>query len=321
MEILSLPDLGPEHEVSIAVLRANAFSDLDGTALLRKKIAQGIPYAPYGGLYAVQGDEVVSMIEVPRLRFTRPRGIELMGGLAYVCTLPRVARQGLAGALIQEFFRREESAGIRRVFLWTGRHLVAHSLYVRLGFVDVFETPVFSREVGEPSPMPSGYASRPAEQGDLAPLERLRAEAFARSVGFVERFPGFLRSWVGSGLVTLPEILVLERGGERAGYALLREAWPPGARQCFEMVVSSPEDRSPLLAAVEARSRHAWLSLLANPRAGWSALLASAGYRGSEDRWGVLMAKDLRRPKSVAELREELGCDRPDFVAQQLDTF
>ena len=138
VQILTLEELRPEHEAGVAGLRYIAHSDLYGTEVLRRWRDWGFPLADYLALYAVEGDDVLATVEVHRPRFVLPRGVETVAGLAYVATRPRSARQGLAQRLISEVFEREKSAGLRWVLLWTGKHNVAHGLYEKLGFSDVW---------------------------------------------------------------------------------------------------------------------------------------------------------------------------------------
>jgi GNAT superfamily N-acetyltransferase len=322
LRLLTLAELGPEHEAGIAMLRWKAFNDLIGAEWLRRRVALGFPYADYGGLYAADGNDVLAMVEVNRPKFALRAGVETIGGFAYVCTRPSVSRMGLMKKLLKEALSREEAAGIRWMFHCTGRGLVAHALYERLGFMDVgavTEAYGFCRPESRQT-LTAGYSVRQPEKKDLESLDLLHDEFAKGRFGFSSRPKGHLSRWVESGGIALSSILMMARDGVPVAYAVTK---PQGERSIggFEMVAPGPEDRVPLLQALESRADGNWLVVGCSPSNVWEPLLAERGYRVTRDTWGVCMAMPLGRELSAGEMRHELGADDPGFIFHLLDSF
>lgn len=320
MQIFSLSELGPEHEIGVAALQEAAFGYLGGTQDLRRKISLGIPYSSYAALYAVEGSEVLSMVEVPRMIFLTRHGPVLMGGFACVCTRPDQARRGVATSVLTEVLRREREDGIRYMLLWTGRAMVAHSLYERLGFTDVFATPAAYRRITSKSEPPAGYSVGNPNEDELVTLESLRDEMARGRLGFSPRFKGLIRALVKSGAHSLSNILTISKGGGIVGYAILRPT-DPASQRSWEMVAPALEDRIPLVKAVESKMTEGWFMFTTCPGDVWSSVAVQCGYEIRPSRWGTLMACQLDGKLGDRELRHELGTDDPSFIAQEADNF
>jgi GNAT superfamily N-acetyltransferase len=320
MQVRSLDELGPEHELGVAILRDRAFGEPNGTGRLRRKIELGYPYAPYRGLYVVEGAAVHAMIEMRRLRFTSRKGEETMGGLAYVSTRPGVARMGLARGLIAEALTREKSEGIDHVLLWTGRSMVAHALYEKLGFVDVLSPPLAYHQVPGDTLSPPGYVLRTPEPVELPVLEALHSQMAQGGFGFTSRYPGAIAGWIGAGKGALSDVHVLERAGTIVGYSLTRDMGGGGLRS-WESISPHEGDRLALLQALEGLSRGRLISISPMPTAAWGEMLSRRGYVLSKDSWGTLMALTIGAPSPPFEMRQALGTDDPHFLCQLLDDF
>jgi GNAT superfamily N-acetyltransferase len=318
--ILTLKELGAEYETGVATLRFRAFGEMGGAEILRRRIAQGSSYSDYAALYAVDEDELLSMVEVPRMTFTSKEGTEPCSGLAYVSTRPKVAHRGISKRLVEEVISREKAAGSHWMLLWTGRALVAHSFYERLGFRDVWQWPHGIRQVPEHQDPPAGYTLRAPEMKELGSLEELREDVAKGRLGFVQRHKGYLTRSVKLGESPLSDIMALFKGKNSVGYALLRSSYL-GTFTCGEMVASTPENRAALVQALESRTAGNWLSLNSSPHEMWAPLLSGRGYQVSTDSWGVLMALPLTKELTVDQMRNQLGTNEPGFISQAMDTF
>ena len=319
VQILTLEELRPEHEAGVAGLRYIAHSDLYGTEVLRRWRDWGFPLADYLALYAVEGDDVLATVEVHRPRFVLPRGVETVAGLAYVATRPRSARQGLAQRLISEVFEREKSAGLRWVLLWTGKHNVAHGLYEKLGFSDVWATRRALRRVPGAVSLPSGYSAREALEADLPILDALQGTMAQGRPGFSARPRGHLSRCCRADLAGLRDLMVLEYAGRPVGYGLLRKAWEGFTG--WESVVEAATHREALLRALEGRAADRWLVLGTTPTDLWEDACRKEGFQILPDSYGVLMARPVVDLLSPAERPRVLGTDRPGFICQAFDFF
>lgn len=148
---------------------------------------------PYGFCMVEAGKVVgfAGVMEIPVQ--TRDRGIEKAGGFFAVATMPGYVRQGVATRLLErghEYFREQ---GFRFAFLFTAHTLVAHSLYVRLGYEDL---PVVRGQIARafkvlPKAKPAKLRKKRLNYGRV---ERLALEATAGRYGFSVRGPGWLKA-------------------------------------------------------------------------------------------------------------------------------
>lgn len=319
VQIRTLDELQPEHELGVTALRYLAFRELYGTDVLRTWKRLGFPMAGYTALYAVDGSQVLATVEVHRPWFTTPEGTSRATGLAYVSTRPHATRRGLATRLVSEVIERQRAEGDLWALLWCGRHHVSHAVYERVGFSDVWESPRGFRRVAAGAKLPEGYQERTAREEDLPVLEELRDQMARGRTGFARRDPGHLTRFWKSDQLPLEELVVLEEHGRPVGYATLSKNLD--GFQGSENVVAEERHRDPLLRALEARAGGKWLVLGASPYSWWGPVLHERGYSILRDSFGALMAYPLQEAVPVRKRAAQLGSDREGFISLSTDNF
>lgn len=112
------------------------------------------------GFCALENGCVVGYVGVMDLATRTLEGAtEYIGGLYGVATLPSHVRQGISTALINRAHQHFEGKSYRFSLLGTSRTLVAHSLYEKLGYEDLFEIPSAYKMI-----RPRGTASKQKKQ-------------------------------------------------------------------------------------------------------------------------------------------------------------
>lgn len=94
------------------------------------------------GFYAVENGRIIGHVGVMDLA-TRALGgtAEPVGGVFGVATLPGFTRRGISTALMSTAHRYFKEKDYRFSFLFTSHALIAHALYLKLGYVDLIEYP------------------------------------------------------------------------------------------------------------------------------------------------------------------------------------
>ena len=319
VEIVPFDDAYREHRSALVSLHYHAWGGLDDLASIRTARRSGFPFTPYLGLYAREGDALLSAVIVSRYRVTTPDGPETVAGIEMVMTRPDAMRRGLAGYLLREVHRRERSDGQRLSLLCTGRSNLARELYLKLGYQDIFYPRATLRYVDGPATRsPPGYRVRRARASDASALARLHRRANAGSLGFAQRNPRSYRLRFLSGNVAARNLFVAERSGRIEGYATL-EAHPTWNRAA-EVIAPTPDVRSALMATLERRSRARWL------------VLGSGWFGGDNDpelarfgpltpSYGVMMACPLAPALRGRDLYQWLRSESRPFACQLLDLF
>ncbi len=318
MRILTYDELPARAEPQRIALTQAAFSEVLGRETVRRLRAVSAVPAPYFGLYAVDGDELLGQLMVLRLRYRGPDGDVPVCGLTSVTTRFDQRRRGLAARLIDEAHRREREAGARYALLWTSPGWFAHPLYEKLGYRDVYLPPLAVRELAPRVAAASGRL-RPARRNELAKLERLHRDLARDRLGFVDRPRGSLRLGVELDALGLARLRVLEVDGEVVGYALVAR----GDRQlrCGELV-ASPEHRASLLRGLE-REAAPGVVVLGNTVVEdlRDELRTRRYYVGAGREWRALMAARLDRSGDGPPQPDKLGTNRAGFLCMSLDRF
>ena len=92
------------------------------------------------GFCAVEDEHVVGFVGVMDMATKNVKSdLEHVGGIYGVATLPGYTRRGICSALMEHAHQYFSEKGYRFSLLTTSHSLVAHALYEKLGYVDLFE--------------------------------------------------------------------------------------------------------------------------------------------------------------------------------------
>lgn len=319
IEIVDFDDAYRHYRDALVSLHYSAWGGLDDLALARQARRSGFPFASYLGVYAREGDRLLSAVFVSHYPLTTPEGPEAVAGIELLMTRPDAMRRGLAGQLLREVHLRERSSGIRLSLLCTGRSNLAHELYLKLGYQDIYSPRTTLRYIDRPtSKTPRFIRVRRARASDASALARVHRRANAGALGFTRRYPGSFRVRFLSGTIATRNLLVAEHHGRVEGYATLEphRSWSRAA----EVVAPTPDVRRALMATLERRSKGRWL------------VFASDWFSGDNDpelirhtpllpSYAVMMACPLAPELRRRNLYEWLRSGGRPFACQLLDMF
>ncbi len=277
----------------------------------------GYPATDYFGIYAVEGGEVLSAVRVIRFPFTTPNGVGQVAGVQGVVTRRDTGRKGLARKLLEEVHRREEASGKKFAMLWTGRSMVAHGLYEKLGYVDVYSPELAIRRIPRNTTKPTGYRLRKARRDDFRPIERLHAEATKGRLGFTPRTPRYIEIVVQLGFASLEGLMVIEKRGEPVGYAQMQKVF--GLPRVEELFLLSDAEPDQVLSLLEVGARGGWCAFRNTTVRDHLGLLKARGYAMTNLAYYGLLAKPLDGGRHDMAL--ELGTTSPRFTCQAFDYF
>ena len=319
IEIVDFDDAYRDNRNALVSLHYSAWGGLDDLASALDARRSGFPFASYLGVYAREGDALLSAVFVSHYPLTTPDGPETAAGIELVMTRPDAIRRGLAGQLLREVHRRERSAGLRLSLLCTGRSNLAHELYLKLGYQDIFQPRTALRYIDRPTSQALPIIRvRRARASDAPALARVHRRANAGALGFTRRHPRSFRIRFLSGTAAARNLLVAERDGRVAGYATLEphRTWSRAA----EVIAPTPDVRRALMATLERNSRGRWL------------VFASDWFSGDDDpeliqytpllpTYAVMMACPLAPELRRRNLFQWFRSSGRPFACQLLDMF
>jgi GNAT superfamily N-acetyltransferase len=319
VQLLTYDELRPEMAPTLALTHMGSFGDpplpRDNQLYRRAGIL-----APYGGVFAVEGAQVVGQTYVLRFPFRFPDGPGTMGGIAAVTTRADRGGRGVARRVLEEVHRREREDGVDRVALWTNRSWAAHRLYEKLGYRDIYHPPVAARWLGTRANPPAKRTVRRARPGDLAAMEELHTRVTADRWGFTPRPARWLRveAKVVGKTYLAPFWVVLERG-RLVGYAQIHVA--ASRAYCGELIAATSAAGETLRRHVERLAKGKWAVFDRTVATDRRALLRRLGYAEVGRAWYVLMGATPRAPKDVRTTTRTFGADDPRWCSMSCDRF
>lgn len=241
------------------------------------------------GFCAVENGHVVGFVGVMDLATRNLDGnVEYVGGVYGVATLPSHVRKGISTTLMNrahEYFRER---GYRFSFLTTSHTIVAHSMYVKLGYSDLWERPTAYKILESKRIKP--VAKEKARKIDYDRLLRIYNRCVKDKTGFVVRDKSHLVMFKKFEGFSGKECIVGEDG-----YVLFKASFGgPWVKATLirELVAANEKEMSRLVGLVEARAKDIVLdrtvmndSLLNVYR--------SRGYTTQNRSHGVMMIKPL----------------------------
>ena len=288
-----------------------------GFSRMARARKMGYSAADYFGVYAVEGNEILSAVRVIKVPFTTPNGVERIVGIQGVVTRRDQGRTGLARNLLEEVHRREKGAGTKFALLWTGRGQVAHNLYEKLGYVDVY-TPELA--VGRTSKNPvtsNGYRMRKARSTDFGLIEKLHTEGTKGRPGFTPRPAKVIELAIRLGFAGLDTLRIITKNRRPVGYAQVERilGWP----RLEELLLLPEAEPEAVLSLLEAEAHGGWYALRNTAVREHLDLLRRRGYSTSNLAYYSLLAKPLDRENH--DMTKELGATSRRFTCQAFDYF
>ncbi|UCG42894.1 MAG: GNAT family N-acetyltransferase [candidate division WOR-3 bacterium] len=238
------------------------------------------------GFAALDKSRLVGFVGVMDIRVrTLDRGVETIGGIHGVATDPNFARTGIATRLFPYAHRHFRRKGYRFSFLCTGRNLVGHNLYRKLGYTD---TPLADRLTAYRIYRPrKAKRRRKPKRIDYRRMERVFAQVMKDRTGFSVRFPHWAR--IKAKMQRFQPGSAIIRPG---GYALFEER-----RRTIEILDFHAVDRAAyqdVLSRVKARGKAVlWDPYVSDPML--EQLYRDEGCEFRRGRWFTVMCKPLAR--------------------------
>jgi GNAT superfamily N-acetyltransferase len=319
MRIVEHDELPSNMEADLQLLRLSVGWMPRDFSRIRRARRLGYPAPDYFGLYAVEGERVLSTVRVLRLPYTFPdRHVETVSAILSVITRRDCRGRGLARELLNEVHARERKAGSRFSLLWTDQSITAHRLYEAMGYQDVYIPEFGTRRSSGRSTSGEAYELRKATEADMAKIERLHTIATQNRIGFTPRPHGLLRSLVRFGISKPDSFRLILKDGGPIGYLELQEA--PSWVNVSEVVLAEDSDSTDLLTALERMSRGKWLSFWNTFVRDSRKVLEGRRYAVSNLGDNTLMAMALEK-SGARNLTSALGTADPRFVCHLLDHY
>jgi hypothetical protein len=202
------------------------------------------------------------------------------------------------------------AAGLRFSTLGTDSYRVAHRLYRKLGYEDVWSASVALGRA-DALPRPPGLRAEPAGPERLAVADSLFEQAAHGWLGFARRHTPFFPFLHARSYLSAQDVWLLWRGEEAVGYAVASA--DDGLLRVRNLLlakgVDAPAAAASLAQATDARTIQARLD-----DASHVASCGRAGFQVAGPSWGTFMVKPLAADATIAEFRRRYGLDDGRFL-------
>ncbi|MGA2767264.1 MAG: GNAT family N-acetyltransferase [Candidatus Bathyarchaeia archaeon] len=199
------------------------------------------------GFFAVENERIIGHVGVMDLA-TRTLGgtMEPVGGVYGVATLPGFTRRGVSTALMSMAHQYFKEKDYRFSFLFTSHALVAHALYLKLGYVDLIEYPSAYKVISVKKAKRSGKGMGSGFDVDRIPS--IYSEFSKDRTGFVVRDRSYLRM-----LKKVEGIKAKQCFIGKDGYVIFRE--DKSGIWIRELIVLDAKEADLLIDMMEKRTR------------------------------------------------------------------
>jgi len=310
--ILEYDSIDPAGVLSLNLTSLDYALTPERAALIRRLDPRPFPFF---GLYAVEDGIVAGQVLVYRLPVMTSEGPEDAGGICAVCTHPAFSGRGIASRLMDAAHERMRLADMRYSTLGTTRHRSAYSLYLGLGYEDVF-TPTFTFARRDDILRPNRLRAECAGANRLYLTDDIFQRAAAGYLGFSRRHTGFIPMLAATGDLAVDEVWLFWEEGALMGYALAR---------VFEttlivrnLLLAEGVDTAEAVSALMGSASAEYLRVRVDQPT-VSASLQSAGYPPELTDWRTFMVKPLVPSATVEDARRLLGIETGRFLISAMD--
>jgi GNAT superfamily N-acetyltransferase len=271
---------------------------------------------PFFGVYAIEEGMVAGQVLVYRLPAVTSEGPEAVGGVAAVASHPAFRHRGIAVRLMDEAHTRMRTAGLRFSSLLTARHRMAHLLYQRVGYEDVFAFgSAFARI--RTIPISSGLRAERAGEERLAIADGLFREAAAGRLGFAWRHEPFFPVITQLGDLDSTNIWLLMDGDIAVGCAVASAS--ESILNVSDLLLKDGIDPVAAVTAIARAVEAEYLQVRINHPAE-ARSFERAGFQMAQPAWGTFMVKPLVSKVTSEDARRLFGIGTDRFLISWLDT-
>jgi len=313
MRIAEYDDVDPLQVLHINVLCLDFALTPELVRLIRRMDPRPLPFF---ALYALEGNTVAGQVGIFRLPMVSAAGATEVGGVWAVSTHPAWHGRGVASLLLNEAHARMAAAGLRFSTLATDRFRVAHRLYEKHGYHDLY-APAATLGPSAALPRRPGLRAEPAGVQRLELADRLFEQIARGQLGFARRHTPYFPFLHARGALDAEDLWLLWQGDELAGYAAASVGH--GLLRVRSLLLAAGLD-APAAAAILAQATDTRTIEVRLDRYGDAESFARSGFQITLDSWATFMVKPLAADATVGEFRRVYGLEQGQFLISYLDT-
>lgn len=317
LRIVTYDEIAPEDAMLIEQVCFGISTTPEKIRLIRQLDKRA---SDYYGIYALDDQgKAVSQVIVLHIDTKTREGREEVAGIQGVATLPGHLRRGLSTALMRRAHELARERGMRIAFLLTSSSLVAHEMYVQLGYTTLATfTRGYKRITGR-SKKARHLSLRKYDATVAEKLDELFASQTHDRFGFTFRQRRFIEMLIRTRQATPEKLQFAHSNKSLVGY--VRSEREADIVTTTELVGVDDSTRRSILDELERAPDRHWALCYGLCDARIEQLYEKAGYRLHKPGFGRVMAASLDESLTSDELAKLYGCDEKLFAIYQSDCF
>lgn len=317
LRIVTYDEIEPEDAMLIEMVCFGISTTPEKIKLIRQLDKRS---SDYYSIYALDDHgKPVSQVVVLHIDTQTQEGREKIAGIQAVATLPGHLRRGVSTALMRRAHELAREQGIRIAFLTTSSSLVAHGMYVKLGYSTLATFDRGYKRITGNSGKQRRLSLKKFDTRVASKLDELFSSQTRDRLGFIHRQNGFMAMLVKTNQATAEKLKIVYSGGKVVGYTRLQSE--ADVVTTNELVGTDDVTRSSILDQVERQPHALWAHCHSLCDARLSQLYRNKGYRLHEPCFGRVMVASVDRSLTAAEIAKLYGKDENRFVIYSLDSF
>ena len=317
MRVVAYDDIEPEDAMLIELVCFGSTTTPEKIKLIRRLDKRS---SDYYSIYALDDHgKPVSQVVVLYIDTQTQEGREKIAGIQAVATLPGHLRRGLSTALMRRAHELARERGIRIAFSTTSSSIVAHGLYVKLGYSTLATFDRGYKRITSKSGKQRHVSLRKFDARVASRLDELFSSQTRDRLGFIHRQDGFMAMLVKTNQATPEKLRIAYSGGEVVGYA--RVQGEADVVTTNELVGTDDAARSSIVDQIERQPHALWAYCSSLCDARLSQLYRNRGYRLHEPCFGRVMVASVDGSLTGDEIAKLYGKDENRFVIYSLDSF
>lgn len=268
-------------------------------------------------IYAMVGGEVVSQVVPLKMQVHLTSGVETVGGVQGVCSLPSVWGKGYAWRLMEKTHEIYREQGFRISTLATSRNIRGYGIYRGLGYVDIGPMRRAARQLPDERRKPKGLRLRKASKEDLPAIQGFFRDYTKDMYGYTERDPRLLPMKVSWDLKNLDSYRMVVKGDSVVGYVRIASH----SALTDEVIVPDEEDFGATVRLLESSEESDFVSVPGLTSTKDQERFRSLGYNLYGPMMGTAMALSLDVGLDTWTLPDLFGDRTGEFVFYATDGF
>lgn len=312
MEIYEYDEVDPLEVLHLNLLCLDFPLTPERVAIIREQDPRPFPFF---AIYAQHEGVVAGQVGVFRLPVVSAQGIEEVGGIWAVCTHPTIAHRGIASQLLDEAHVRMRATGIRFSTLGTARYRVAHNLYQKYRYEDVYSSPsvvIRSRVL----PHRTDLRAERAGSERLHYADRLFEQISRDHLGFARRHLPFFSFLDQREYLSAQDLWLLWKNDAPVGYASAIAT--KSLLKIANLLLFEGVDPVAAVTALTCELKTAYVQVRVDRPTDLVSYIR-AGFRATEQDWGTFMVKPLAAGVSVDDFRQLFAVGTDRFLISYLD--